>query len=542
MSKTTRSAAGIVLVTLCAGQFLMALDTSVMNVSIAQVANDVHSDVTGIQTAITMYTLVMAAFMITGGKLGEIWGRKRAFSIGAIVYGCGSFVTAIAPNLLVLMLGWSLLEGLGAALMLPAIVALVATNFAKPERPRAYGLLAAAAAIAIAVGPIIGGLFTTYLTWRLVFAGEVVGVAVILFLGRKMVDVAPEKGKLDLVGTVLSASGLALVVFGILRSGTWGLVQPKPGAPVWIGLSPVIWLILGGGVILFGFGLWEARLTRLGKSPLVNIASLRIPQLRAGLSAFFFQFLAQMGLFFVVPLYLSVALGLSAIETGVRILPLSIGLLLAAALTPKFFPNTSPRLISRIGFLLLFAGIVVLMGALEVGAGPEIVLGPLFLAGLGMGALASQLGSVTVASVPESEAGQVGGLQNTVTNLGASVGTALAGAVLIASLTSTFLAGIASDPAVPKAISEQATVQLQSGAPFVSDAQLEAALHTAGVPADATKAIVDENTASRLTGLRSALAVLALIVLIGLPFTGGLPNRPPTVDDAATDADDKIRT
>ena len=214
------SAAGLVLMTLCAGQFLMMLDTSVMNVSIATVAKDVGTTVTGIQTAITLYTLVMAAFMITGGKLGQIIGVKRGFAIGCVVYGCGSFITAISPSLPVLLLGWSLLEGLGAVLILPAIVALVASNFDRSERPRAYGLIASAAAIAIAVGPIVGGLFTSYLSWRYVFASEVLIVIGILALGRKIDDVPGEKGvSLDLVGTALSAAGLGLIVFGVLRAG-----------------------------------------------------------------------------------------------------------------------------------------------------------------------------------------------------------------------------------------------------------------------------------------------------------------------------------
>ena len=159
-------AGGIVLMTLAAGQFLMTLDSSVMNVSIATVAKDVGTTVTGIQTAITLYTLVMASLMITGGKIGQILGRKRAFAIGCVIYGCGSFITAIAPNLAVLLIGWSFLEGIGAALILPAIVALVASNFARAERPHAYGLVASAGAIAVAAGPLIGGLFTTYLSWR----------------------------------------------------------------------------------------------------------------------------------------------------------------------------------------------------------------------------------------------------------------------------------------------------------------------------------------------------------------------------------------
>src|SRR6187549_1265104 len=170
----------------------MALDTTVMNTAIATVADDVGTTVTGIQTAITLYTLVMASLMITGGKIGAIIGRKRAFAIGCVIYGCGSFVTSISPTLPVLMLGWSVLEGVGAALILPAIVALVASNFGRAERPRAYGLVASAGAIAVAAGPLIGGLFTTYASWRWVFAGEVLIVAVILLLTRRMADAEPE--------------------------------------------------------------------------------------------------------------------------------------------------------------------------------------------------------------------------------------------------------------------------------------------------------------------------------------------------------------
>ena len=170
------AAAGIVLLTLASAQFLMTLDSSVMNVSIATVAKDVGTTVTGIQTAITFYTLVMASLMITGGKVGQILGRKRAFAIGCVIYGCGSLTTALAGNLAVLIAGWSVLEGVGAALIMPAIVALVASNFGRDQRPRAYGLVASAGAIAVAAGPLIGGLLTTYASWRWVFAGEVVVV------------------------------------------------------------------------------------------------------------------------------------------------------------------------------------------------------------------------------------------------------------------------------------------------------------------------------------------------------------------------------
>jgi len=518
----------MVLLTLAAGQFLMVLDSSVMNVSIATVAKDVGTTVTGIQSAITLYTLVMASLMITGGKIGQILGRKRAFAIGCVIYGCGSFVTAISPSLGVLMFGWSLLEGAGAALILPAIVALVASNFSRAGRPRAYGLVASAGAIAVAAGPLIGGLFTTYLSWRLVFAGEVLVVLAILVLVRRISDAPPEgRVRLDLVGTALSALGLGLIVFSILRAGAWGFVQPKPGAPQWLGLSPTIWLMLGGGLVVWAFLQWEERRLAHGDEPLVDPAILRIPLLRGGLISFFFQYLLQAGLFFAVPLFLSVALGLSAVATGVRLLPLSLTLLLAAVGIPRFFPRASPRRVVELGFLALFAGIAVMVAALEEGAGPEIVTWPMLLAGLGVGALASQLGSVTVSSVPDEQSGEVGGLQNTVTNLGASIGTALSGAVLIAALTSSFLSGVQHNSAVPEQVKSKATVELAGGAPFISDAQLKTALDQAGVQPQAADAIVEENATARLKALRSSLSALAIIALVALLFSRRLPTEQP---------------
>jgi len=241
-----------------------------------------------------------------------------------------------------------------------------------------------------------------------------------------------------------------------------------------------------------------------------------------------YQYLLQAGLFFTVPLFLSVALGLSAVATGVRLLPLSVTLLLAAVGVPRLFPNASPRRVVQIGFLSLFAGIVIMLALLDVGAGPEIITWPMLLAGLGVGALASQLGAVTVSAVPDEQSGEVGGVQNTVTNLGASIGTALAGAVLIAALTSSFLAGVQNNPAVPKNLASQAQVQLSGGAPFMSDKDLQAALTKAGVTGKTADAIVTENADARIDGLRSSLSVLALFALIAMFTSRRIPARQPS--------------
>jgi MFS family permease len=522
-----RSSTGIVLLTLASGQFLMTLDSSVMNVSIAQVAEDLGTTVTGIQTAITLYTLVMATLMITGGKIGSLIGRRKAFSIGCIIYGAGSLTTALAPNLTVLIIGWSFLEGIGAALIMPAIVALVASNFPPAGRPRAYGLVASAGAIAVAAGPLIGGAVTTYWTWRYVFAGEVLIVIAILALSRRMNDAPPEaRYRLDVVGAMLSAIGLGLAVFGVLRSGEWGWVQPKPGGPDFLGVSPTLWLILAGMFVVWLFFGWEERVVAQGREPLVRRAMLDNPQLRGGLTMFFFQFLIQAGLFFTVPLFLSVALGLSALDTGIRLLPLSVTLLLAAVAIPRYWPQAPPRKVVRWGLLALLAGIVSLIAALEAGAGAEIVTVPLLFAGIGVGALASQLGAVTVSAVPDEESGEVGGLQNTMTNLGASLGTALAGSILIAALTTAFIQGIQENPAVPPEATAEAEVELAGGIPFVSNAQLQAGLDEAGVPAEEAAAIMEENEMARIAGLRASLAVLAVVALIALHYTRLVPVEP----------------
>lgn len=526
-SEKAGTAAGGVLLTLASGQFLMTLDSSVMNVAIATVAEDVGTTVTGIQAAITLYMLVMAMLMVAGGRIGSMIGRRRAFVIGCAVYGLGSLITALAPTLTVLIIGWSVLEGIGAALILPAIVALVAGNFPAEARPRAYGLVMGAGAIAVAVGPLIGGIATTYFSWRWVFVGEVVVVVGILLLARRVHDTPTEaRRRFDVVGAVLAAAGLGAAVLGILRSAEWGWVQPKPGAPALLGVSPTVWFVLVGLLVLWVFVERESRLEADGGEPLVKPSMFGNRQMTGGLLMFFVLYLVQAGLFFTIPLFLSVSLGLSAIDTGVRILPLSLTLLAAAVGIPRFLPRASPRRVVRLGLLAMTAGIVVLFSAVDPGADARIVTIPLLLAGLGIGAIVSQLGAVTVSAVPDELSPEVGGLQNTATNLGAAIGTALAGSLLITALTTSFLQGVQGDPAVPERVAAQATVQLAGGIPFLSDAALQDAVSEAGADPAVAQAALEANQQARVDGLRSALVVLALVALVGLFTARRVPREP----------------
>lgn len=530
---TKKSAAGLVLAVLASSQFLMTLDSSVMNVSMATVASDLGTTITGIQTAITLYTLVMATLMITGGKIGTIIGRRRAMGIGMVIYGVGSFTTAIAPNLTVLLIGWSLLEGIGAALIMPAIVALVASNFPPEKRSAAYGLVAAASAVAVAAGPLIGGAVTTYASWRYVFIGEVVIVVIILTVLRKVRDVAPVPGRIDLIGSLLSVVGLGLFVLGILRSSEWGWVIAKPGSPTLFGGALTVWFIAGGLLVVYGFLRWESRLeaASAGKpdalQPLVRPSMLDNRQLTGGLSMFFAQFMVQAGVFFAVPLFLSIVLGLDALQTGIRLVPLSIALLVAAVGIPKIWPRANPRRVVRAGLLCMIVGIAFLVAGMDPDADAAVLNIPMTLMGLGLGALASQLGAVTVSAVSDKETAEVGGLQNTATNLGASMGTALIGSVLIATLSSVALAGVADSPEIQDSVKTQLSTELVGGVPFISDAQLMAALDSAGVSQSDADAIAAINATARLEALQVAFALAGLVAIGALFVSARIPTVPP---------------
>jgi EmrB/QacA subfamily drug resistance transporter len=527
-----RDAGKAVLGLLALTQFLMAVDASVMNVSIGALVEDFDTTVTVIQGVITAYTLVMAATMITGAKVGDLLGRRRALRIGLLVYAGGSALTAVSPNVTVLLLGWSILEGLGAALIMPTLIALVAGNFVGRQRAVAYGVLAAAAAVAIAAGPIIGGFVTAYFSWRWVFAAEVLIAGGILLASRVIRDVAVErKPRIDFVGAVLSAAGLGMFVFGVLQSSSWGWVAPKipegeDATPQLAGISAVTWLGLGGLLVIWIFLYWQRRLASRGGSPLVDPSLWGYRELTGGLGLLLAQFLVMMGAFFAMPLFLSLVLGLDSFETGLRMLPLSLALVVAAPAVPKLFPHVGPRRVVQVGLLLMLAATLLLAAGFEEGAGAEITTVPFLLMGLGMGALASQLGNVVVSSVPEERSGEVGGLQFTAQNLGSSLGTALVGAVVIASLGTLLLQGIEQSAVLEPALKEQAAVEISSGVEFVSVAQVEEALATTDLSPGEQADIRDAYEAAQLGALSKGVILLSFILVLTLFVTRRLPTKP----------------
>jgi MFS family permease len=517
----------IVLIVLAAAQFLMVLDQAVMNVAISQLVDDFDTTVTTIQAVIALYALVMAALMLTGGKLGDIWGRKRAFTIGLVIYGTGSALTAASWSVPSLTFGWSILEGIGAALVLPALVALAAGNYRGKDRAVVYGVLGGVAGAGIAVGPIVGGWATTELSWRVVFAGEVV-VAIGILIGTRWMREPEREGRapsLDWVGSVLAALGLSIFVMGILQASNWGWLRPanSPIEPFGLALTPFV--IAAGLVVLWCFAQWQRHRERGNLDPLVHLRLLKLPMLRGALSMLLMQNLILMGIFFTIPLYLQVVLGLDALETGIRMLPASVGLFVAAVVGSRLAVRFPARPVVRAGLATTFVAALLLMGEVQ----PDLDNGGFLFAmgvlGVGMGLVVSQLGNVVQSAVGDSDRSEAGGIQNTAQQLGSSIGTALLGAVVITGLIAAFTAKVADDPAISDQIEAQVEVSIAAGASFVSADQVRASAAEAGVDDAATEALVGQYEEAQLDALKVAFLFAALLTLGALLSTGGLPTK-----------------
>jgi len=524
-----------VIALLGAAQFVMIIDSTVMNVSISQIVRDLDTTVVGIQTAITAFTLVMAAFMLTGGKLGDRMGALKAFRIGLVIYAAGSLTTSLAPNLAVLLLGWSTLEGLGAVLVIPAIVALVSATYSGPQRAMCFGIIGGVAGAAAAAGPIIGGLVTTYASWRYVFAAETVMCATILLLSRSMISTKPNASKrFDLLGAVLSIAGMGAVVFGVLQSSQWGWIKPTAKVPeiagtstAFLGYSPVVWLLIIGVGLLAIFARWETRVAETGDEPLLDLKLLKIPQLRAGMSVLMIQQFIIAGTFFVMPLFLQTVLGLEAFQTGLHLLPLSVTLTICALGGAALASRFSARAIVRVGLLAMVAAEVMLQFSID----PQMESLPftiaLALLGVGLGLLASQLGNVNLSAVSSERGGEVGGLQGTVQNLGASLGTALIGALLISSLGAGFVATVSQSRNLPPEVGQAAEKARSGGLDFVASSVVSETA-SAKLPPDQAAEVVSDYEAAQIQAMKRSVGLLALVALAGLWFVRELPGKPGT--------------
>jgi MFS family permease len=435
---------GGMLVPLVLAQFMCSFAATTMNVAISSIATDLNTTVSGVQTAITAFTLTMAALMIPGSKLTDIWGRKFCFRLGLLVYGAGALVAALSQGLPVLILGYSLGEGVGTALLIPPVYILATVFYDDVRaRARAFGAISAAGGIGSAAGPLIGGLITSAATWRLAFGVQTLIALLILYLARRIEDpgVQGEKPTFDFMGAVLSAAGLFFVVVGILQASTYGwftstqdfVIGPIVVIPAG-GISPVWVFVLIGALLLVWFFRHIGSMERAGKEPLLATRMFKNRVSNLGLTTQLVQWLVLLGLSFVVSVYLQTVRGYGAIETGLILTPATIGILVSSMAAGRLAQRRAQSTLIRAGFVVTIVGIAALL-LLVPGTTNVLPFVPgLLLAGLGVGVMLTSSVNVVQSSFPEQDQGEISGLSRSVSNLGSSLGVAIAGTVIVAQL------------------------------------------------------------------------------------------------------------
>jgi MFS family permease len=432
------------LLPLVLAQFLCSFAATTMNVAISNIATDLGTTVSGVQTAITAFTLTMAALMIPGSKLTDIWGRKFCFRIGLLIYGAGAVLAALAQGLPTLIAGYSLGEGIGTALLIPPvyILATVMTTDVK-SRARAFGAISAAAGMGSAAGPLIGGLITSATSWRVAFLTQALLVVVILYLGRRIVDpgIQGEKPKFDLLGAILSAAGLFFVVVGTLQAGAYGWFRSTQdfmiGNSVLIpagGISPVWLFELVGALLLLWFFLHIRSRERAGKEPLLSIRMFQNRVANLGLVTQNIQWLVLLGLSFVVSVFLQQVRGYGAIETGLILTPATVGILVSSMAAGRMAQRRAQANLIRAGFIMTIIGVLLLLMMVSATSNVLTFAPGLFLVGLGVGIMLTSSVNVVQSSFPEEDQGEISGLSRSVSNLGSSLGVAIAGTVMVSSL------------------------------------------------------------------------------------------------------------
>lgn len=528
-ASTGASAGRLALAVLCAQQFIMSYDTTSMNVAISTIVEDLNTTLTGVQSVITMYTLVLAAFMVTGAKLADRWGRRRVFTLGALTYGTGAGITALSPSLGVMVFGWSLLEGLGAAMVTPASLTLVTVNFAGEARTRAFAAIGAVAGVAALTAPLIAGLLTTYLSWRISFAAEVVVVLVVVSLARKYLAESRPGGPrqaFDWGGVVLSALGFAITVLGVLQATAYGFWTARQdmvigGVTLFTegGISPVPVIVGIGLLVLVLFAAWErwARIRR-GRDPLVHLSVLRLVPLRVGVILMSALVLVQAGIMFAMPVFTQIGLEYSAIQSGITLLPLTVLSWAAAFVAPKLRARgvTADRII-RVGFLTVGIGCIVLAGSLEATA-TKLSLAPgLTLIGLGLGLCHPVTTDLVQSSAPSERVSEVSGFSRSVRYVGSSLGTALSGAVLIVVLIATGSTLIQNSEIFSTEQKKQFVAGLEDSTQTVSNTRLETAIEDQ--PPQVEQEAVGVYAQARTYGLQAAALVFGGVSLLAFLLT-----------------------
>ncbi len=435
------------LLPLALAQFIASYACTNMNVAVTSIAHDLGTDVHGVQLAITLFTLTMAALMIAGSKLSDIWGRRLCFRLGLLIYGVGALIAALAPGLGLLITGYSVMEGVGSALMIPPIYILV-TVYARDMTARAKGLgaISGAAGLGSATGPLVGGLITSSLGWRWSFLLQVLVVAGIIILSRRIRDL-PREGaapRFDLLGAVLNAAGLFFIVLGVLQSGTYGWWTATKdfaiGGTVLIhqgGISPV-WVLVGIGAVILALYFWHAqRRERAGREPLLSPRVFKNRTSNLGLITQTVQWLILQGSFFVISVFLQTIGKRNAIQTGLILSPATVGILLSSALAGRMARNRTQRFLIRGGFIAFVIGMVLLLLLAPGASGVAVFVPGLLVMGLGVGVMLTASANVVQSAFPESEQGEISGLSRSVSNLGSSLGTAIVGSVLVEATSGT---------------------------------------------------------------------------------------------------------
>jgi MFS family permease len=488
-------------VLLAMAMFVLVVDTSLMNVSISAVVRDLHATASGVQSAIALEALVSAAFILISSKIGDLFGRKRAYVLGLLGYAAGAISMTLAQSLLPIIIFWAIIGGLGASLLLPAMQSLIHGNFTGPMQRKAYALVGAAAAIAADVGPLLGGFVTTYLSWRIAFLGEAVIIAIVLS-GIRLVHDVPYTGPrgVDFVGAILSALGMGGVVLGIL---IWESGGAAVGALIAVGL-----------VALGSLVWWLKRRKREGKPALLDVGLFSSKYFRLGISGQTLQQIALGGMMIALPIYLQMVLEYNAMEAGLSLAPLSLTMFAIALLAGRKAGNRSPSRIIQIGFLLLSAGVLVLIPIVPRADSGWAMALPLVVAGAGLGLLVSQLNNYTLAPIEEEHVSEAAGVNSAGGSFGLSFGLAFAGAIMLATLSLVFTHKAESSDVLAPAQQQQVADALEHNAEVLSNTELQKLLD--GQSPAVQEEILRINTDARPIALQVALLIPLLAALLGL--------------------------